>query len=107
MHKAWELANDSERYCAIRGPPGRDSEGGLYHFRIIIMMPTRKQGLSSNNIKCHGRAGGTAGAAKSGGNKLWEDNWDHDDIEDDFSVQLRSELAKKKGNGGGPESTQH
>ena len=34
--------------------------------------------------------GGTApGAAKSGGDKLWEDNWDDDDIEDDFSVQLR------------------
>lgn len=33
---------------------------------------------------------GTApGAAKSGGDKLWEDNWDDDDIEDDFSVQLR------------------
>ena len=34
--------------------------------------------------------GGTQpGAAKSGGDKLWEDNWDDDDIEDDFSVQLR------------------
>ena len=34
--------------------------------------------------------GGKApGAAKSGGDKLWEDNWDDDDIEDDFSVQLR------------------
>ncbi|KAI0084146.1 DSS1/SEM1 family-domain-containing protein [Irpex rosettiformis] len=40
--------------------------------------------------------GGKApGAAKSGGDKLWEDNWDDDDIEDDFSVQLRNELAKK------------
>lgn len=27
------------------------------------------------------------GAAKS--DKLWEDNWDDDDVEDDFSVQLR------------------
>jgi 26 proteasome complex subunit DSS1 len=34
--------------------------------------------------------GGVApGAAKSGGDKLWEDNWDDDDIEDEFSVQLR------------------
>lgn len=34
--------------------------------------------------------GGTApGSAKSKGDKLWEDNWDDDDIEDDFSVQLR------------------
>ena len=38
--------------------------------------------------------GGTApGAAKSGGDKLWEDNWDDDDIEDDFSVQLRCALC--------------
>ncbi|ESK95871.1 hypothetical protein Moror_12369 [Moniliophthora roreri MCA 2997] len=45
--------------------------------------------------------GGQApGAAKSGGDKLWEDNWDDDDIEDDFSVQLRNELAKTgKGSG--------
>ena len=33
--------------------------------------------------------GAQPGAAKSGGDKLWEDNWDDDDIEDDFSVQLR------------------
>ncbi|CCM00076.1 uncharacterized protein FIBRA_02103 [Fibroporia radiculosa] len=33
--------------------------------------------------------GAAPGAAKSGGDKLWEDNWDDDDIEDDFSIQLR------------------
>ncbi len=34
--------------------------------------------------------GGVApGAAKSEGDKLWEDNWDDDDIEEGFSVQLR------------------
>lgn len=33
--------------------------------------------------------GAAPGAAKSGGDKLWEDNWDDDDVEDDFSVQLR------------------
>jgi len=37
--------------------------------------------------------GATPGAAKSGG-KLWEDNWDDDDVEDDFSKQLRLELQK-------------
>ena len=30
-----------------------------------------------------------SGSARSGGNHLWEDNWDDDDIEDDFSVALR------------------
>ncbi|KAG6817349.1 hypothetical protein H0H87_009948 [Tephrocybe sp. NHM501043] len=44
--------------------------------------------------------GAAPGAAKSGGDKLWEDNWDDDDIEDEFSTQLRNELAKtnKSGN---------
>lgn len=38
--------------------------------------------------------GGVApGSAKSGGDKLWEDNWDDDDIEDEFSVQLRCVLG--------------
>ncbi|KAF8905044.1 DSS1/SEM1 family-domain-containing protein [Gymnopilus junonius] len=41
--------------------------------------------------------GAAPGAAKSGGDKLWEDNWDDDDIEDEFSVQLRNELEKTKG----------
>ncbi|KAF9466550.1 DSS1/SEM1 family-domain-containing protein [Collybia nuda] len=46
-------------------------------------------------------AGTAPGAAKSGGDKLWEDNWDDDDIEDEFSVQLRNELAKtNKGSSG-------
>jgi len=38
---------------------------------------------------------GTAGSA-AGGDKLWEDNWDDDDIEEEFSTQLRAELEKTK-----------
>ncbi|KAI0302379.1 DSS1/SEM1 family-domain-containing protein [Multifurca ochricompacta] len=38
--------------------------------------------------------GVSPGAAISEGDKLWEDNWDDDDIEEEFSVQLRSELQK-------------
>ncbi|CAG8552612.1 7640_t:CDS:2 [Ambispora leptoticha] len=26
--------------------------------------------------------------------QLWEDNWDDEDVEDDFSTQLRAELTK-------------
>jgi DSS1/SEM1 family len=38
--------------------------------------------------------GGVApGAAKSEGDKLWEDNWDDDDIEEEFSAQLRYALS--------------
>ncbi|KAM0748585.1 hypothetical protein T439DRAFT_327846 [Meredithblackwellia eburnea MCA 4105] len=38
---------------------------------------------------------GGKGDAKKGLNSLWEDNWDDDDVGDDFSVQLRGELAKQ------------
>ncbi|VDC02656.1 unnamed protein product [Peniophora sp. CBMAI 1063] len=38
--------------------------------------------------------GAAPGGAKSQGDKLWEDNWDDDDVEEEFSAQLRSELAK-------------
>lgn len=40
--------------------------------------------------KADSTANGQAGAGTNGSNdNLWEDNWDDDDIEDDFSVQLR------------------
>jgi 26 proteasome complex subunit DSS1 len=29
---------------------------------------------------------------------LWEDNWDDEDVEDDFSKQLRAEITKNSGN---------
>ncbi|XP_015790880.1 26S proteasome complex subunit SEM1-like [Tetranychus urticae] len=27
---------------------------------------------------------------------IWDDNWDDDDMKDDFSMQLKSELEKQK-----------
>jgi len=42
-------------------------------------------------------SGGVGTTTGSDGNTLWEDNWDDDDIEDDFSKQLREELAKLGG----------
>ncbi|CAH0394797.1 unnamed protein product [Bemisia tabaci] len=27
---------------------------------------------------------------------VWEDNWDDDNVEDDFNVQLRAEMEKQK-----------
>ena len=29
------------------------------------------------------------------GDQVWEENWEDDNIEDDFSIQLRAELEKK------------
>jgi len=43
-------------------------------------------------------AGLQPGAAMSGGDRLWEDNWDDDDVEEDFNLQLRKEGAKVQGN---------
>lgn len=39
---------------------------------------------------------GSAGSA-AGGDKLWEDNWDDDDIEEEFSTQLRLVVLLRPG----------
>jgi len=49
---------------------------------------------SQTDLANLGGAGGPGSAAA--GDKLWEDNWDDDDIEEEFSTQLRAELAKTK-----------
>ncbi|GJJ08148.1 hypothetical protein Clacol_002356 [Clathrus columnatus] len=41
------------------------------------------------------------------GNQLWEDNWDDDDIEDEFSLQLRNELGKANKSSAGGDAMQH
>ncbi|KAJ7658345.1 hypothetical protein DFH06DRAFT_1327623 [Mycena polygramma] len=42
--------------------------------------------------------GAAPGSAKSGGNKLWDDDWDDDDIEDELTVMLRK-MNKAQGGG--------
>ncbi|PWN40398.1 hypothetical protein IE81DRAFT_325630 [Ceraceosorus guamensis] len=37
---------------------------------------------------------GATGSQTGGADHLWEDNWDDDDVEDDFSLALRAELEK-------------
>jgi len=49
-------------------------------------------------------AGAGAAGSTGGGDKLWEDNWDDDDIEEEFSTQLRAELEKTKLS---PDAMQH
>lgn len=34
---------------------------------------------------------------------VWEDNWDDDNLDDDFSIQLRTELEKQGKNADGSE----
>jgi len=38
----------------------------------------------------------TGAPGKTGLDSLWEDNWDDDDVADDFSAQLRGELLKQE-----------
>lgn len=35
--------------------------------------------------------------ANLGVDKAWQDTWDDDDVQDDFSKQLKQELAKQDG----------
>lgn len=49
--------------------------------------PSSTSGGSVNAGSGSGAGGGKTGS--TGLDSLWEDNWDDDDIEDDFSVQLR------------------
>ena len=35
-------------------------------------------------------------ASNSNTQQLWEEDWDHDDAEDDFSAQLKEELSKTR-----------
>jgi len=55
---------------------------------IVLALTSRSDWQDSETDLAH-LGSAAPGAAKSGGDKLWEDNWDDDDIEDEFSVQLR------------------
>ncbi|KAE8233097.1 hypothetical protein CF326_g1862 [Tilletia indica] len=57
---------------------------------------------TSSSSTGNGGAGGGAGLKMAGGQSstgdhLWEDNWDDDDVEDEFSKALRAEVEKQMG----------
>lgn len=63
-----------------------DSEASLNQISTSI----KGKADSANN--------GQANPGSNGSNdNLWEDNWDDDDIEDDFSVQLRKAISEQNG----------
>lgn len=66
----------------------RISHSGIDEMVLILHLSICVDWDDSETNLAH-LGGAAPGAAKSGGDKLWEDNWDDDDIEDDFSVQLR------------------
>ncbi|KAH8831775.1 hypothetical protein DL96DRAFT_1706184 [Flagelloscypha sp. PMI_526] len=85
-----------------------DPQAQLVPVPLVFLLDRTCSSLSldwddSNTDLAH-LGGKTPGLAKSGGDKLWEDNWDDDDVEDEFSVQLRNELTKKRGGGDAMES---
>jgi len=51
----------------------------------------------SHIIKGRANPVGTAGGNATTLDALWEDNWDDDDVEDDFSKKLREVLDSKSG----------
>jgi 26 proteasome complex subunit DSS1 len=53
----------------------------------LAQLTNNKGGATGLSIS--GERGGV-----SGGDHLWEDNWDDDDVEDDFSKALRWELLR-------------
>ena len=79
-----ELLTDIDDHHRRRIPDWDDSE------TTAAQLTTSIKGKS--DAQAGNAAGGAAGQSKTGTNaldSLWEDNWDDDDIEDDFSVQLR------------------
>jgi len=73
-----------------------ETEGGLarHHLADTVDWPEENNMIpgTSNNTSGTNAASvvlDMSGSARSGGDHLWEDNWDDDDIEDDFSVALR------------------
>lgn len=76
-------ADDSSTHLPILPTDWDDSEASLNQISTSIK---GKSDATSN-----GQA--NSGSAASANDNLWEDNWDDDDIEDDFSVQLRCVLS--------------
>jgi hypothetical protein len=58
----------------------------LFRPDILTMYPTDWDDTETELGKLSGLQ---PGATMSGGDRLWEDNWDDDDVEEDFSIQLR------------------
>jgi len=63
------------------------SELPICVLRVLITSNTLDWDDSQTDLANLAGAGPAGSAA--GGDKLWEDNWDDDDIEEEFSTQLR------------------
>lgn len=82
--------DDEFEEFAVQGEPAllQDSRARIHTTLQSTSPPSSVDWDDSQTDLAH--LGGVApGAAKSEGDKLWEDNWDDDDIEEEFSVQLR------------------
>lgn len=70
-----------------------DSESSLSQIATSIKGASESLNTTTSNAGNNAANAGAGGAAGKTGttslDSLWEDNWDDDDIEDDFSVQLR------------------
>jgi hypothetical protein len=62
---------------------------GVWHICLLDLTIALRLDWDDSKTDMAQLGGAAPGAAASGGNKLWEDNWDDDDIEEEFSIQLR------------------
>ncbi|KAL9939796.1 hypothetical protein V8E36_001613 [Tilletia maclaganii] len=63
-----------------------------------VQHATKAAAAASGGTTTSNSAGlNVAGGQSSTGDHLWEDNWDDDDVEDEFSKALRAEVEKQMG----------
>ncbi len=82
--------DDEFEEFAVQGEHATTALRGNARFeRLLAETPPTSLDWDDSQTDLAHLGGVAPGAAKSEGDKLWEDNWDDDDIEEEFSVQLR------------------
>ncbi|KAK0542968.1 hypothetical protein OC846_006571 [Tilletia horrida] len=71
-----------------------------------VLHATKAAAAAAQSSNSGGGAGlSMVGGQSSSGDHLWEDNWDDDDVEDEFSKALRAEVEKQMGSQQQPMAT--
>ncbi|XP_078415911.1 26S proteasome complex subunit SEM1-like [Cetorhinus maximus] len=79
----------------IRGNPRYPASSLIGELIQCLQLPIRHLGLLEEDDEFEEfPAEGWTGLDEDEDAHVWEDNWDDDNVEDDFSNQLRAELEK-------------
>jgi len=87
-------ASSSKPTDANKGPEQKKDEDSTMHIGVLEEDDEFEEFAAADWDDSQTDLAQLGSSDQHGGDKLWEDNWDDDDIEDDFSVQLRHELEK-------------